>query len=85
MAGKTEGEKFSGWRADKFGRLTLSITIGREDIRPATVTYDAATGLYERYIGLPLAGNELGQINGSRERAVRKAEDFLIDKLRRLP
>jgi hypothetical protein len=47
----------------------------------ATVTYDAETGLFETYIELPFAANQLGRIDASQERAVRKAEDFLIDKL----
>jgi hypothetical protein len=49
-----------------------------------TVTYDDETGLYETYIGLPMAGHQLGRIDASREWAVRKAEEFLTDKLRRL-
>jgi hypothetical protein len=81
MAADTGTEKFPGWQANEPGGLTFSITIRGEDIRLATVTYDAETGLFETYIGLPFAANQLGRIDASQERAVRKAEDFLIDKL----
>jgi hypothetical protein len=64
--------------------MTLTVIIGGEEIRLATVTFDAKAGLYETYIGLPMAANQLGHIDSSGERAVRKAEDFLIDKLQRL-
>ena len=77
-------KQFPGWETDEFGTMTLTVTIGDEDIQLATVTYDDETGLYETYIGLPLAANQLGRIDASRERAVRKAEEFLTDKLRRL-
>lgn len=48
------------------------------------MTFDEETGLYETYIGLPMASHQLGRINASREWAVRKAEEFLTGKLRRL-
>ena len=49
------------------------------------MTFDAETGLYETYyIGLAMEANQLGRIDGSRVRAVRKAEEFLTVKLRRL-
>ncbi|MGH3234993.1 MAG: hypothetical protein ACRDOH_17430 [Streptosporangiaceae bacterium] len=48
------------------------------------MTYDAETGPYETYIGLPLAVHQFGRIDGSKKGAVGKAEDFLIDKLQRL-
>jgi hypothetical protein len=35
-------------------------------------------------VGLPFERNQLGRWNASRDRAVAKAETFLIDKLRRL-
>lgn len=71
-------------RSHQFGTLTLEVTIGSEQIRLATVTFDAETGLYETYIGLPFRRSQPGRIDSSQERAVRKAEDFLIDKLQRL-
>jgi hypothetical protein len=76
--------QFSGWETNELGGLTLTISIGGEEIRLATVTYDDETGLCETYIGLPVAAHQLGRIDASRERAVRKAEEFLTDKLRRL-
>jgi len=48
------------------------------------VTYDPELGLYETFIGLPMAENQLGRIDASREGAVRKAEEFLLVKLYRL-
>lgn len=48
------------------------------------MTYNAEHELYETYIGLPMAKGQLGRIDASRERAVSKAEELLIDKLRRL-
>lgn len=77
-------EEFPGWQADAFGGMTLTVTIGGEQIRLATVTFDAETGLYETYIGLVMEANQLGRIDASRERAVHKAEEFLTVKLRRL-
>ncbi len=77
-------EEFPGWETNGFGTMTLTIMIGSKSIRLATVTFDAETGLYETYIGLPFQRNQLGRIDSSQERAVRKAEDFLIDKLERL-
>jgi hypothetical protein len=77
-------DDFPGWSSDEFGTITLTIVVGAEEIRLATVTLDPETGLYETFIGLPMAENQLGRIDASRERAVKKAEDFLIDKLRRL-
>ncbi|HET6186229.1 MAG TPA: hypothetical protein VFE59_04430 [Trebonia sp.] len=53
-------------------------------LRRRVLTFDGETGLYETYIGLPLAGRQLGRIDASQKRAVRKAEDLLIDKLQRL-
>jgi hypothetical protein len=75
---------FPAWETDEFGTLTLTVTIAGTEIRLATVTFDADTGLYETYIGLPLARNQLGRWDSSQARAVRKAEEFLLDKLRRL-
>jgi hypothetical protein len=77
-------EEFPGWETNEFGTMTLTVMIGGEEIRLATVTFDAEAGLHETYIARPMAPNQLGRINSSRERAVRKAEDLLIDKLQRL-
>jgi len=87
MAGQTEtggSERFPGWEADEFGTLTLTVVIAGEKICLATVTCDPGTGLYETFIGLRLQANQLGLHDSSQERAVRKAEDFLLAKLRRL-
>lgn len=78
------GEKFPGWDKDEFGNLTFSVTVAGQQIQLATVTCDAKTGLYETYIGLRLQANQLGRHDASQERAVRKAEDFLAEKLRKL-
>lgn len=64
--------------------MTLTITIGGEEIRLATVTCDDETVLYETYIGLPMNAHQLERIDASRERAVLKAEEFPTDKLRLL-
>jgi hypothetical protein len=77
-------EEFPGWGIGEFGTITLTVTIKGEEIRLATVTYDPELGLYETFIGLPMAENQLGRIDASRERAVRKAEEFLLVKLYRL-
>jgi len=77
-------DNFPSWQASEFGTMTLTIVIRGQEIRLATVTYDAETGLYETFIGLPLASNQRGRIDANRDRAVEKAEDFLIDKLQRL-
>lgn len=75
---------FPGWMADEFGTLTLSVEIAGKPITLATVAYDAGSGLYETFIGRRLTENQLGRIDSSQERAVRKAEDFLREKLSRL-
>jgi hypothetical protein len=62
----------------------LTIVIGGESIRMATVRHDATAGLYLTYIGLPVSGHQLGLHDTSEDRAVKKAEEFLRDKLRRL-
>ena len=54
-------EQFPGWQADALGGLTLSVTIGGQEIRLATVTWDAEHGLYETYIGLPMGADQLGR------------------------
>ena len=70
---------------EEYDEASAPVANGRTlTIRLATVTYDDETGLYETYIGLPMTAHQLGRIDASRERAVRKAEEFLIDKLRRL-
>jgi hypothetical protein len=84
LMGVVVTREFPGWETNVLGTMTLTITIAGEEIRLATVTYDDETGLYETYIGLPMTAHQLGRIDASRERAVRKAEDFLTDKLRRL-
>ena len=83
-AGLSETEKFPGWEADEFGTLTLSVVVASEKIRLATVICDSETELYETFIGLPFERNKLGRHDSSQERAVRKAEDFLTQKLRKL-
>ena len=83
-AGLSETEQFPGWEADEFGTLTLSVVVAGEKIRLATVICDSETGLYETFIGLPFGRNQLGRHDSSQERAVRKAEDFLTQKLRKL-
>jgi hypothetical protein len=77
-------DNFPGWVANEFGTLTLEVTIASRQIRLTTVTFEAETGLSETYIGLPFRHDQIGRIDSSQERAVRKAEDFLIDKLQRL-
>jgi hypothetical protein len=72
---------FPGWDRDTFGTLTLTVVIAGERIRLATVTTDPDTGLYETYIGLPVSGNQIGRHDSSQERAVRKAEDYLLQRL----
>jgi hypothetical protein len=63
-------DNFPGCVADELGTLTLEVTVGGVQIRLATVTFDARTGLYETYIGLPLRRKQLGRIDSSQERAV---------------
>jgi hypothetical protein len=46
----------------------------------ATVRQDAETGLYRTYIGGPAARNPLGRHDSSQKTAVRKAEEFLLEK-----
>lgn len=78
--------EYPGWDQDELGGLTLSITIGGQQVRLATVRrVEAELGeLWETYIGLPLQDNQLGRWDASRARAVEKAEMFLKDKLTRL-
>jgi hypothetical protein len=81
-----ESAEFPGWEADALGDLTLTVTIGGEEIRLATVIrVPAGAGdLYETYIGPASPENQVGRHDASQERAVRKAEDYLIARLRRL-
>jgi hypothetical protein len=80
-----ESEEFPGWVDNGHGTLTFSVTIGGTEIRLATVTHDPEADLYETFVGPGFSdANQLGRIDASRERAVRKAEDFLIDRLQRL-
>jgi hypothetical protein len=83
-AGLSETERFPGWEADEFGTLTLSVVVAGEKIRLATVICDSEMGLYETFIGLPFGRNQLGRHDSNQERAVRKAEDFVTQKLRKL-
>jgi hypothetical protein len=76
--------KFPGWESDEFGTLTLTIVIAGEAIRLATVMHDAGPDVFTTYIGRPVTGNQLGRIDSSQERAVEKAEDFLLRKLKNL-
>lgn len=80
----SDTEGFPHWERDDCGTLTLSVVVAGERIRPATVTCDADTGLYETYIGLRFERNQIGRHDSSQERAVRKAEDFLLQRLRKL-
>jgi hypothetical protein len=76
---------FPGWEAaDEHGTIALDVMIGGGKIRLATVTYDDETGLYETFIGHRFQANQLGRIDSSQERAVKKAEEFLTSKLQRL-
>lgn len=76
--------EFPGWETNVLGTMTLTITIGGEEIRLATVTYDDETGLYETYIGLPMTGAPARADRRQPRAGRRKAEEFLTDKLRRL-
>jgi hypothetical protein len=82
--GGTASEEYPGWESDDFGTLTLTVVVAGEHIRLATVTCDPETGLFSTFIGAPLATNQFGRHDGSQERAVRKAEEFLVEKLQRL-
>jgi hypothetical protein len=83
MIGTASGA-YPGWEVDSLGTLTLTIVVAGEHITLATVTRDAETGLYRTYICAPVTGNQLGRHDSSQERAVGKAEDFLVQKLRNL-
>ena len=76
--------EFPGWVDDSLGNLTFFVMIRGREIRLATVTRDADTGLYETFIGYPVSGSQLGRHDASQARAVEKAEDFLIAKLSKL-
>jgi len=77
--------EYPGWMEDEFGTLTLSVTVAGDEIRLATVRKaDEMDELWETYIGLPFERRQLGRWDASRDRAVKKAEEFLLDKLRRL-
>lgn len=60
--------------------------IAGEYIRLATVlkVETEAGAFYETYIGLVSRSTQLGLHDTSQDRAVRKAEDFLVPKLRKL-
>jgi len=70
-----------GREASSAGTLTLTVEIAGEHITLATVTQDPETGLYRTFIGIVASRNQLGRHDASRERAVRKAEEFLLAKL----
>lgn len=78
--------KFPGREADESGNLSLTVTVAGEQIRLATVLKVAAEAgdLYETYIGLVSRETQLGLHDTSQERAVRKGEEFLLQKLRKL-
>jgi hypothetical protein len=80
----TPSEDYPGWEASGIGTLTLTVEIAGVHITLATVTQDSETGLFLTYIGAPVAANQLGRHDASQERAVRKAEEFLLQKLRSL-
>jgi hypothetical protein len=77
--------EYPGWQADALGDLTLMVTVGGEDIRLATVVRVPAEAgdLYETYIGPASPANQIGRHDASQERAVRKAEEYLIGRLMR--
>lgn len=78
---ETPSNEFPGWVQNEFGNLLLSVTIRGQEIRLATATHDSETGLYETFIGLRFTENQLGRMDSSQERAIRKAEDYLIARL----
>jgi hypothetical protein len=80
----TPSEEYPGWEASGIGTLTLTIVVARVHITLATGTQDSETGLFLTYIGAPVSANQLGRHDSSQERAVRKAEEFLVRKLRNL-
>lgn len=75
---------FPGWPADRFGNLTLTVDVGGEDIVFATVVCDDEAGLYSTYIGSPSSDHQIGRHDSNQARAVRKAEEFLVEKLKNL-
>lgn len=77
-------EKFPGWEASDIGTLTLTVEVAGVHITLATVTQDTDTGLFLTFIGAPVVANQLGRHDASQERAVQKAEEFLVGKLRHL-
>lgn len=81
-------KEFPGWTEadDGTGTLTLSVTIAGDQILLATVVcFDKDAGLWETYIGQDMADeNMLGRFDSSRARSVRKAEAYLISRLRGL-
>jgi hypothetical protein len=81
-----DSAEFPGWESDALGDLTLTVTVGGDEIRLATVIRVPAEAgdLYETYIGPPSASNQIGRHDASQERAVKKAEDYLIDRLHHL-
>jgi hypothetical protein len=82
--GDTPSEDYPGREASGIGTLRLTIVVAGVHITLATVTRDAGTGLFLTYIGEPVSANQLGRHDSSRGRAARKAEEFLLQKLRSL-
>lgn len=77
-------EEYPGWEASGTGTLRLTVVVAGVHITLATVAQDTETGLFRTFIGAPVSANQLGRHDSSQERAVRKAEDFLVEKLRNL-
>ncbi len=75
---------FPGWMDDALGNLTLSVVIAGTKIRLAVVTKDPESGLFETFIGVMSPDTQLGRHDASQERACRRAEDFLKQKLSKL-
>jgi hypothetical protein len=76
--------EYPGWEANDLGTLRLTIVAAGEHITQATVTGDPGTGLCRTHIRALVTANQLGRHDTSQERAVRKAEEFLVQKLRNL-
>jgi hypothetical protein len=77
-------EQHPGWEVSSAGTLTLTVEVAGEHLTLATVTQEPESGLFRTYIGIVASRNQLGRHDASQERAVRKAEDFLLAKLRHL-
>jgi hypothetical protein len=80
----TPSEEYPGWEASGIGTLRLTVEVAGVHITLATVTQDAESGLYRTFICAPVSANQLGRHDSSQDRAVRRAEEFLLQKLRNL-